>query len=77
MPVASIDSVWEDAAVRGTNTWLGVNQDWKVVERLAEARIAVAHGLGTLTRRQVRNEQSIREKLRLAGISLHGKRSLV
>jgi len=81
---ASINSMWEDAAVKATNTWkeqktayknwLGVDPDWKVVERLAEARNAVAHGLGTLTRRQMRNEQSVRHKLKDAGISLVGIR---
>jgi len=80
----SINRIWDDAAVRGTNTWsdqkkayenwLGVREDWKVVERLAEARNAVAHGLGTLTRRQLRNEASVRSKLRQAGITLTGIR---
>jgi hypothetical protein len=78
----SIDRIWEDAAIRGTNTWreqqdayrdwLGVKEDWKAVERLAEARNAVAHGLGILTRRQLRNEASVRDKLRKAGIPLRG-----
>jgi hypothetical protein len=81
---ASIDSVWDDAAIRGTNTWrdqqasytnwLGVKEDWKVIERLAEARNAVAHGLGTLTRRQLRNEDSVRSKLKEAGVTLTGIR---
>jgi hypothetical protein len=81
---ASIDSVWDDAAIRGTNSWhdqrdayrkwLGVKEDWKVVERLAEARNAVAHGLGTLTRRQLSNEDGVRTKLKAAGITLTGIR---
>jgi hypothetical protein len=81
---ASINSVWDDAAIRGTSTWqqqkdayinwLGVKEDWKVVDRLAEARNAVAHGLGTLTRRQRRNEASVRTKLKEAGITLTGIR---
>lgn len=81
---SSIDSVWEDAAIRGTSSWkeqqgsyrnwLGVNEDWKVVERLAEARNAAAHGLGTLTRRQLRRKDSIRDKLRQAEIRLDGIR---
>jgi hypothetical protein len=50
--------------------WLGINEDWKAVERLAEARNAVAHGLGKLTRRQLRSEQSVRTKLLEAGIQL-------
>jgi hypothetical protein len=80
----SIDRIWDDAAIRGTSTWneqkdsyanwLGVKVDWKVVERLAEARNAVAHGLGTLTRRQLRKEASVRSKLQEAGIALTGIR---
>jgi hypothetical protein len=80
----TIDRIWDDAAVRGTGTWseqkdsyanwLGVKVDWKVVERLAEARNAVAHGLGTLTRRQLRKEASVRSKLKEAGITLSGIR---
>jgi hypothetical protein len=80
----SIDHIWQDAAIRGTGTWseqqnayanwLGVKENWKVVERLAEARNAVAHGLGTLTRRQLRNEASVRNKLKEAGITLAGVR---
>ena len=71
-------------SIRGTGTWseqqnayanwLGVKENWKVVERLVEARNAVAHGLGTLTRRQLRNEASVRGKLREAGITLTGIR---
>lgn len=81
---ASIDRVWDDAAIRGTSSWyeqrdayanwLGIKHDWKVVEGLAEARNAVAHGLGTLTRRQLRKEDSVRRKLQQAGITLAGIR---
>jgi hypothetical protein len=83
----AIDRIWDDAAIRGTNTWneqkesyakwLGVTVDWKVVERLAEARNAIAHGLGTLTRRQLRKEASVRSKLREAGIALNGIRIIL
>lgn len=81
---AAVDSLWDEAAVRGTNSWreqqtsyrdwLGVTEDWTAVERLAEARNAVAHGLGTLTRRQLRKEASVRDKLKKAGIPLTGIR---
>jgi hypothetical protein len=70
----------DEALIRGTNgwqdqkksykDWLGVEVDWKAVERLSEARNAVAHGLGKLTRRQMRNEQSVKGKLRVAGITV-------
>lgn len=68
----------DEAVIRGTNgwadqeraykDWLGVKEDWKAVDRLAEARNAVAHGLGKLTRRQMRNEQSVKDKLKAVGI---------
>lgn len=84
---ASIDHIWNDAAIKGTSTWaeqkdaysnwLGIKEDWKVVERLAEARNAVAHGLGALTRRQLRKEASVRGKLREAGITLAGIRIIL
>jgi hypothetical protein len=45
---AAVDSLWDEAAVRGTNCWkeqqtsyrdwLGVTEDWTAVDRLAEAR---------------------------------------
>jgi hypothetical protein len=76
--------VADEAVIRGTSTWkdqersyrdwLGVKEDWKAIERLAEARNAVAHGLGRLTRRQLRNEQSVKAKLRAAGIKLDANR---
>lgn len=79
---ASVNKIWEDAAIRGTNSWkeqqdayknwLGVTVDWKAAERLAEARNAVAHGLGSLTRRQLRNEQGVKAKLKAAGIDVQG-----
>lgn len=76
--------VADDAVIRGTSTWqdqkksykdwLGVDEDWKAVERLAEARNAVAHGLGKLTRRQLRSEQSVKSKLSAAGITIDDNR---
>ncbi|MCG5216157.1 hypothetical protein [Streptosporangium sp. KLBMP 9127] len=72
----------DEAVIRATSSWqeqkkaykdwLGISEDWKSVERLAEARNAVAHGLGKLTKRQMRNEQSVRSKLEAAGIIVDG-----
>lgn len=74
----------DEAVIRGTSgwqdqkksykDWLGVEVDWKAVERLAEARNAVAHGLGRLTRRQLRSEQSVKSKLKAAGIPIEESR---
>ncbi|WIM87405.1 hypothetical protein PT015_21600 [Candidatus Mycobacterium wuenschmannii] len=79
----AINEIWERTAVSATNTWdeqkkaykelLGVtlsNADWTSVGKLAEARNAVAHGLGALTRRQLRNRQGTVDKLRSCGITL-------
>lgn len=80
----TVSLIWDSAAVSATGTWesqqnayrrwLGVKLDWKPVERLSEARNAVAHGLGELTRRQKRDETSVRAKLATAGIPLAGNR---
>ncbi|BEL04983.1 hypothetical protein Q0Z83_031740 [Actinoplanes sichuanensis] len=74
----------EDAVIRATSgwldqekaykDWLGVREDWNAVVRLAEARNAVAHGLGKLTKRQLRTEQRVKDRLQAAGISLNNGR---
>lgn len=79
----SVSEVWDRVAISSTNTWadqrkafkdlLGVilsNEDWKSVEQLAEARNAVAHGLGRLTRRQERKQQTVHAQLAACGISV-------
>jgi len=81
---ATATKVADEAVIRGTSTlqdqknsykdWLGVEEDWKAVERLAEARNAVAHGLGKLTRRQLRSEQSVKSKLKAADITVDDNR---
>jgi len=78
----TVANLWDDAAVMATKgwddqkraykQWLGVEPDWKPVDRLAEARNAVAHGLGSLTRRQRRNAQSAKAKIEEAGIAMAG-----
>ncbi len=77
---ATAAKVADDAIIRATGTWqdqkqsykewLAINEDWKAVERLAHARNAVAHGLGKLTRRQMRKEQSVKDQLKAAGITV-------
>lgn len=74
--------IWDDAAVGATNTWLnqkdsyktwlGVSVNFNSVNQLAEARNAIAHGLGTLTRRQRRNETRSVSRIRAAGIDVVG-----
>ncbi len=84
---ATAVKIAEDAVIRGTagwsdqrrsfKDWLGVDEDWKAVERLAEARNAVAHGLGKLTRHQMRREQSVKDKLKAAGIHVDNNRVML
>lgn len=69
-------STWQEQK-KGYKDWLGVEVDWKAIERLAEARNSVAHGLGRLTKRQLRNEQSVKSKLKAAGITVEGDRIIL
>ena len=78
----AVESIWDDAIDRATDSWtaqkgayqswLGVsnNSNWKTVENLAHARNAVAHGLGRLTRRQLRKRQTVEQALRVVGVPL-------
>jgi hypothetical protein len=71
-------TIWEEAAVAGTRTWedqqrsyknwLQVSLDWSVIKTMADVRNAVAHGLGTLTRRQLQSEQAVTNRIRGLGI---------
>ncbi len=80
-------TIADNAGMRATNTWtdqrtayqkwFGISKaavDWKVIETLADARNAVAHGLGTLTRRQKPDEASIRKALAVLDIDLIGQK---
>jgi alpha-amylase/alpha-mannosidase (GH57 family) len=80
----SIAAMWDDAAIGATGSWsdrrqrykrwLGLNPNWQFVEDLAEARNAVAHGVGSLTRRQLRNASQTTTSLSRIGINLTGNR---
>ncbi len=82
-----VAKLWEDAALDATRTWeeqkrafkswLNVKPDWTQIEDLAEARNAVAHGLGTLTRRQLKNRDSTMNKLKRTGIAVNEDRLLL
>ncbi|MFI8974257.1 hypothetical protein ACIGO9_15325 [Nocardia asteroides] len=66
----SASNTW-DSQRRAYKNWLGVGKpmvDWTPIERLADARNAIAHGLGELTRRQKNSGSSIPDKLLNAGI---------
>ncbi|WP_063130228.1 hypothetical protein [Nocardia fusca] len=71
----------DDSLISASNTWDSQRQaykkwlsiikpavDWTPIERLADARNAIAHGLGELTRRQKQSGTSIPARLLNAGI---------
>jgi hypothetical protein len=79
--------IWDDAALVATRTWesqkdafgkwFGVKPDWTEIDGLAEARNAVAHGLGTLTRRQLKSRSSTMAKLNRTKITVTNDRLLL
>ena len=59
--------------------WLGVRvgkwEEWNKMEAILDARNAVAHGVGELTRRQARkNQVTLVASLELIGIAINGTR---
>jgi hypothetical protein len=59
--------------------WLGINlrkcPEWKKMEAAFDARNAIAHGLGQLTRRQSRKDQAALEaSLKLINVAIRGVR---
>ncbi|MFW5469532.1 hypothetical protein ACOCJ4_05740 [Knoellia sp. CPCC 206435] len=72
--------VWEQVAIDVTRTWEAqkdafkkwhtISPNWLQIEGLAEARNAVAHGLGTLTRRQQKGRSSTMTKINRTGIAV-------
>lgn len=72
----SATNTWSDQR-KAYNRWLKIGKpsvDWGPIERLADARNAIAHGLGELTRRQKQSGTSIPDKLLNAGIVVEGGR---
>lgn len=70
---ADVTGSWHK--IRGAfKDWYSITPSWEGVEDLIEARNAIAHGLGRLTRRQRRVEQSTLAKLQRAKISVEGDR---
>ncbi len=80
-PVMQI--MWDELAISATRTWkdqqsaykswIGVTIKWDTVDGMADARNAVAHGLGSLTRQQLRREAAVRHRLKGVGLSLAGR----
>lgn len=90
-PHAVAVAVYDDAAVAAVRDWqmmraaykrwLGVgwaNADYDPVKTLTDARNAVVHGLGTLTRQQTRKDAAgLRARLSAAGAQVGPEDSLV
>lgn len=80
-------SIWDRAAddalgswpkIRASyKAWFSITPPWGAIEDLIEVRNAIAHGLGHLTRRQRKSEQSTRDKISRAGIRLDGDRVIL
>lgn len=80
-------AIWEKTAIDVTSNWanqkdaykkwLEVDPEWRWLEGLAEARNSVSHGLGHLTRRQLRSRASTSSKISAAGLSLSGNALII
>jgi len=62
--------------------WLGIkfsrSPNWTHIQALNNARNAIAHGLGDLTRRQARkNSNQLKQSLQQVGVSVDGKRIVI
>lgn len=79
-PISTL--IWEKASIDTTSNWsnqrqaysnwLGVKPAWARIEGLIEARNSISHGLGRLTRRQLRNAEATRNKVTSAGLAIKG-----
>jgi hypothetical protein len=79
----TMQQMWDEMAISATRTWkdqqaayknwVGVTIKWDTVDGLADARNAIAHGLGSLTRQQVLKEAAVRGRLVKVGITLVGR----
>jgi hypothetical protein len=59
------------------NSWFGVKPDWAGVEALIQVRNAIAHGLGELTRLQLRKRPSTAASINRAGVVLADNRIIL
>lgn len=77
-----LSKIFEDKAIEGTATWdktqrtyidwFTAKPDWSSINGFIEARNAIAHGLGQITRRQRRTRQSSLSKLGANNIKVIG-----
>lgn len=79
-----LTQVWERAAMdaigswerqkKAYREWLKISGVWGDLSGHIEVRNAIAHGLGSLTRRQKKNEAATRSKIDKIGVQLDGDR---
>ncbi|TFH70621.1 hypothetical protein [Cellulomonas sp. HD19AZ1] len=80
--------LWQSAAINATSSWksqrdhykdwLGIRGiSWDFVMGVATARNSIAHGLGSLTRMQLKSRKSTETQLKNASIALAGDRVLI
>lgn len=74
--VIDATSTWE-AQQRAYKSWFAIDPNWKPVANLATARNAATHGLGQLTRRQLRKKQSTISLINNANITVQNDRVLL
>lgn len=78
-----VQVLWDEAAVKATRTWneqksaykkwLELTIKWEVIDAMADARNAIAHGLGSLTRHQIKDQATIAARLARLNIGLSGQ----
>jgi hypothetical protein len=79
----TMQAIWDETAISATRSWqsqktaykdwLSLTIAWGTIDAVADARNAVAHGLGSLTRQQIRKESAVRGRLTSLGVTLVGR----
>ncbi|WP_144066010.1 hypothetical protein [Gordonia lacunae] len=79
----TFESIWREASASATMTWelqakyykewLEITLNWTAIKHYVDARNAIAHGLGELTRKQLgKNPSSIKTRLNNGGVAVSG-----
>jgi hypothetical protein len=80
-------AIWDKASTSSVSTWSGIESaykswlavepSWTRIRQLTEVRNSIAHGLGTLTRVQLKTRRSVVGKMSAAKVKLDGDRVLL
>lgn len=78
----TMQTIWEESVINATRSWpaqqkaykdwLDLKIKWETIDAMATARNAIAHGLGALTRRQLRKPHLAKTQLARLDIGLNG-----